>query len=243
MVPIPLYNFLAWVLGMTDDPGFDDHAKVTGEENAKFLSLAQDIIYVSHAGRKPTPKHLALSMTIRQMTGSSGLLKFIHGFWHCASHSTTLRHDTALTELNLQSSTVVPKEILPNKHTTLILDNDDFQEESKSSTHITNGIAEQRALNEDVITIPPLVKTRRKSLDDPCCESMPYSIGKKKSNLEYVVLVFDEAIYAKAQQIRWKNESFMVKTILRLGDFHAVMSFCGAISRIFQDAGLRVCIL
>jgi hypothetical protein len=64
-----------------------------------------------------------------------------------------------------------------------------------------------------------------------------------KLNLEYVVLVFDEAIYAKAQQIRWKNESFMVKTILRLGDFHAVMSFCGAISRIFQDAGLRVCIL
>ncbi|CAB4004110.1 Hypothetical predicted protein, partial [Paramuricea clavata] len=232
---------------------------------------------------------------------------------------------------------MVPKEILPNKHTTLIWDNDDFQEESKSSTHITNGIAVQRALNEDVITIPPLVKTRRKSLDDPCCELMPYSIGKKKSidvleqcsdlefeeechsthqisenkldlvycllklsfidnsellpdwtgfntllsrndtsalnlsrigylpviegsptqyttvytvfvksleiaaklNLEYVVLVFDEVIYAKAQQIRWKNESFMVKTILRLGDFHAVMSFCGAISRIFQDAGLR----
>ena len=60
-------------------------------------------------------------------------------------------------------------------------------------------------------------------------------------NLEYVVIVFDEAIYAKAQQIRWKNEIFMAKTILRLGDFHAVMSFCGAISRIFQDAGLRVC--
>jgi hypothetical protein len=55
--------------------------------------------------------------------------------------------------------------------------------------------------------------------------------------------VFDEAIYAKAQQIRWKNERFMVITILRLGDFHAVMSFCGTISRIFQDAGLRVCIL
>jgi hypothetical protein len=39
----------------------------------------------------------------------------------------------------------------------------------------------QRALNEDVITIPPLAKTRRKSLDDPCCELMPYSIGKEKS--------------------------------------------------------------
>lgn len=60
-------------------------------------------------------------------------------------------------------------------------------------------------------------------------------------NLEYVVIVFDEAIYGKGQQIRWKNEIFMAKTILRLGDFHAVMSFCGAISRIFQDAGLRVC--
>ena len=92
MVPIPLYNFLAWVLDMTDDPGFDDYAKVTGEENAKLLSLAQDIIYVSCAGRKPTPKHLALSMTTRQMTGSSGLLKIIHGFEHCVSHLTTLTH-------------------------------------------------------------------------------------------------------------------------------------------------------
>ena len=143
--------------------------------------MAQDIIYVSHAGWKPTPKHLALSMTIRQMTGSSGLLKIIHGFGHCASHSTTLRHDTALAELNLQSSIVVPKEILPNKHTTLIWDNDDFQEESKSSTHITNGIVVQRALNEDLVTIPPLIKTRRKSLDHPCSELMPYSLGKKKS--------------------------------------------------------------
>ena len=148
MVPSPLYNFLAWVLGFTADPAFDDYAKVTEEEHAKLLSLAQDIIYVSHAGRKPTPKHLALSMTIRQMTGSSGLLKIIHGFGHCASHSTTLRHDTALAELNLQSSIVVPKEILPNKHTTLIWDNDDFQEESKSSTHLTNGIVVQRASNE-----------------------------------------------------------------------------------------------
>lgn len=115
------------------------------------------------------------------MTGSSGLLKIIHRFGHCASHSTTLRHDTALAELNLQSSNVVPKEILPNKHTTQIWDNDDFQEESKSSTHITNGIVVQRALNEDLLTIriPPLIKTRRKSLDHPCSELMSYSLGKK----------------------------------------------------------------
>ena len=90
-----------------------------------------------------------------------------------------LRHDTALAELNLQSSIVVLKEILPNKHTTPIWDNDDFQ--SKSSTHITNGIVVQRALNEDLVTIRPLIKTRRKSLDHPCSELMPYSLGKEKS--------------------------------------------------------------
>ena len=64
-----------------------------------------------------------------------------------------------------------------------------------------------------------------------------------KLNLEYVVLVFDEAIYVKAQQIRWKSEIFMSKTVIRLGDFHTVMCFCGAISKLFQDAGLRVCVL
>ena len=57
-----------------------------------------------------------------------------------------------------------------------------------------------------------------------------------------IVLVFDEAIYAKAQMIRWKDDELKERLVIRLGDFHTVMSFCSAISKIFKDAGLQVSI-
>ena len=58
-------------------------------------------------------------------------------------------------------------------------------------------------------------------------------------SLEKVELVF-EAIYAKIQQIRWKDERFISRFIVRLGDFHATMSFLSAIGKLFGDAGLQV---
>ena len=64
-----------------------------------------------------------------------------------------------------------------------------------------------------------------------------------KLNLKYICLVFDEAIYAKVQQVRWKEERYLRRFVVRLGDFHMAMSFCGAISKLFKDAGLKVSLL
>lgn len=58
--------------------------------------------------------------------------------------------------------------------------------------------------------------------------------------LQYLSLVFDESIYAKIQMIRWKQPTYYNRFIVRLGDFHMAMSFCGAISKLFKDAGLKV---
>ena len=55
-----------------------------------------------------------------------------------------------------------------------------------------------------------------------------------------IVLVFDEELYAKAQMLRWKNEEYKNRLVIRLGDFHTIMSFCSAIAKIFKDAGLEV---
>ena len=60
--------------------------------------------------------------------------------------------------------------------------------------------------------------------------------------LPEIVLVFNEAIYSKAQMIRWKDEEFKKRLVIRLGDFHTVTSFCTAITKIFKDAGLQVSI-
>jgi hypothetical protein len=60
--------------------------------------------------------------------------------------------------------------------------------------------------------------------------------------LPEIVIVFDEAIYAKAQMIRWKDEDLKKRLVIRLGDFHTIMLFCSAIAKIFKDAGLQVSI-
>ena len=62
----------------------------------------------------------------------------------------------------------------------------------------------------------------------------------QRLRLPEIVLVFDEAIYAKAQMIRWKDEEYKNRLVIRLGDFHTIMSFCSGIAKIFQDAGLQV---
>ncbi|XP_070559922.1 uncharacterized protein [Ptychodera flava] len=49
----------------------------------------------------------------------------------------------------------------------------------------------------------------------------------------------DQAIYSKAQEIRWQNEEYTQRLILRLGEFHTAMSFLSTIGKRFKDAGLE----
>jgi len=84
----------------------------------------------------------------------------------------------------------------------------------------------------------------------PVIESSPTSLDTVNAILErsvaiadelelnHVVVVFDQAIYAKAQEIRWTNELFMRRLVLRLGEFHTSMSFLSIIGKRYHDAGL-----
>lgn len=58
--------------------------------------------------------------------------------------------------------------------------------------------------------------------------------------LQQTAVVFDEAVYAKIQHIRWKEEIFYKRFVARLGEFHTCMSFLSAISKLFEDGGLKV---
>ena len=57
--------------------------------------------------------------------------------------------------------------------------------------------------------------------------------------LDSLVLVMDQAIYSKAQQIRWQNDSFKERWVIRFGDFHTAMAYLGTIKKRFQDSGLE----
>ena len=61
-----------------------------------------------------------------------------------------------------------------------------------------------------------------------------------KLQLKYAVLVFDEAVYSKIQHIRWKEPEFYERFVVRLGEFDTSMSFLSAMSKVFEDGGLKV---
>lgn len=62
----------------------------------------------------------------------------------------------------------------------------------------------------------------------------------KTLDLKEIILVFDQALYAKAMEIKWKHEEKFSGIILRLGTFHTICKWMAVIGKWrFQDAGLR----
>lgn len=148
-VPVKLFNFLAWSTGNCKEfVSTDNFVPVTEESKRKLLSLAQDLIHVSSRGRKITPKHCALGMTLRHVTGSSKVIGLLNGLGHSMSHSFVLEHDTALAKKSLNSDGI-PAGFKKGDFTTLVWDNNDFGEETltgRGTTHNTNGIILQTAI-------------------------------------------------------------------------------------------------
>lgn len=54
-----------------------------------------------------------------------------------------------------------------------------------------------------------------------------------------MVIIMDQAIYAKAQEIRWQTSSYSERLVIRMGEFHIVMAYLSCISKLFADAGLQ----
>ena len=57
--------------------------------------------------------------------------------------------------------------------------------------------------------------------------------------LPSVAVVVDQAIYAKAQTIRWQIPVFKDRVVLRLGAFHTTMTALACIGKRFRDAGVQ----
>ena len=82
---------MAWILGFSDDPEDADYIELDEQTTSKIFSLCQDLVYISNKRKVQTPKSLA--MTIRQISGPSGLIKILSGFGHCVSLSSTMAYD------------------------------------------------------------------------------------------------------------------------------------------------------
>ncbi|CAB4036858.1 Hypothetical predicted protein [Paramuricea clavata] len=147
-VPSELFNFLCWVLGLSDEPSSESLRGSVGESyECKIDSIAQDLVYLSTKGQKQTPKSLSLGILIRELTGSAEVINVFNYLGHCASYDTVIRHETALATIQSNNQSFVTSDMVKNQHTVLVFDNQDYNEETKSGkgqTHIAAGIAVQR---------------------------------------------------------------------------------------------------
>lgn len=57
--------------------------------------------------------------------------------------------------------------------------------------------------------------------------------------LDEIVVVMDQALYAKAAEIVWKHHDNYKHIVIRLGAFHTTMTVLAILGKRFQDAGLR----
>ena len=62
---------------------------------------------------------------------------------------------------------------------------------------------------------------------------------KDQLGLESIVLVCDQAIYAKAIEVAWANHTKFKSVVIRLGVFHTICTFLAVIGKRFAEAGLR----
>lgn len=62
---------------------------------------------------------------------------------------------------------------------------------------------------------------------------------KESLKIKEIVLVFDQALYAKVAEVFWKHRSQYPGVVLRLGTFHMICNFASILGKRFQDAGLR----
>lgn len=75
--------------------------------------------------------------------------------------------------------------------------------------------------------------------------STVYTLLKKsvtmanRLGLDDTVVVLDQAIYAKALEVIWKQRQEFNSVVLMMGDFHVACVFLAVIGKRFGDAGLR----
>ncbi|XP_070548995.1 uncharacterized protein [Ptychodera flava] len=183
IVPIKLFNFLAWCTGTSQDFLTSERVDVPSAVENRLLSVCQDLIFLSSRGRKVTPKHLSLGMAVRHLTGSSSLIGLLNGLGHCVSHSSVLEHDTALALQQLHSDGLPPG-FCQEVFTTLVWDNNDFGEETisgKGTTHNTNGIIIQRNTGDEadstavnLSTAVAITKSKQRTLTAPPSNIIEY---------------------------------------------------------------------
>lgn len=146
--------------------------------HTKLLSIAQDIVFLASGGKKPTPKHIGIGITVHQATRSKNLVKLLHAAGHSISHESVLRTDTTIANEALKryfenGEVYIPLNFVNASFPGYIMyanDNIDINEETldgKGTFHASQIAAFRRSEPQEEILEIKLTSGRSKSVSVP----------------------------------------------------------------------------
>ena len=200
-LPTSLYNFLCWLIcgdQSTEAVSVDQPVEQPPPAlNRRVQSIGQDLIFCASKGQVKTPKHVALPIALKHITGSSQFVTVMNRFGHGISESQLEEVDTALAEKHIcereHHGAVIPSNIQPTSFITLCWDNNDIAEETASglgTTHCTNGIVVQRQVttvlpkpHKAQVTDQPTRRQHRRSIHAPQLPQIDYNAGQRQGPL------------------------------------------------------------
>ena len=177
-------------------------------------SFGQDIVYAVTCGKMKPTKHIALSFSVKSLTGNVELISILKRLGHCVAYSQMQGIDNVLCLQKLSASggdLALPGNIFPVFFTTLVWDNIDRLEETlggEGTSHRVNGIAMQERLPNTTPTQPKssVLRTKKRSIDAPPLMLPTYNAGQRPSppvTKTAEVVAGEETLVARHKNLVW----------------------------------------
>ena len=101
----------------------------------------------------------------------------------------------------------------------------------------------QVQVSEDVVGYLPTINAPATELNTVFEILNRSELIRRNLFLDTIVVVLDQALFAKAAEIVWKQKHKFSHILLRMGTFHTICNALSIIGKRFQDAGLKdICI-
>ena len=102
---------------------------------------------------------------------------------------------------------------------------------------------DQVPISEDVVGYLPTINAPATELNTVFEILNQSERIRKELLLETIVVVMDQALFAKAAEIAWKQKELFPNILLRMGTFHTICNALSILGKRFWDAGLKdICI-
>lgn len=102
---------------------------------------------------------------------------------------------------------------------------------------------DQEPVSQDIIGYLPTINSPATQLTTVFEILNQSELIRKELHLETIVVVMDQALYAKATEIAWKHKERFSNILLRMGTFHTICNALAILGKRFGDAGLKdICI-